>query len=335
MGANNKIFLKAIAAGVTFALLLSAADTGRKIWPEVVNLLQPTTNMAGVSNVPQGIFRYGGSTTFAPLRNPGIVKRISQAHPGYELVYMEPPSGHKPGSGIGIKMLLDGQLSFSQSSRPVKTEEYNTAQNRNFKLEQIPIAIDGIVIYVNREVDVTGLTVSQVKDIFTGKITNWKQINPTGINLAITPISRDPNDGGTPEFFQEMVLGKTPIISKQYARDTTASIRKVATTPGAIGYASAPEVCDQSSIRPLAIAKDNNQNFVNACIDKKVNQSDLAKDIYPITRRLFVVIKRDGGQLDEKSGEAYANMLLTDEGQEIINQVGLVPLRGISQPSQN
>ena len=284
------------------------------------------TTLAKVPNVSTGIFRYGGSTTFAPLRNPAIVEQIRQAHPGYELVYTEPPPGNMPGSGIAIKMLIDGQLSFSQSSRPVKDDEYKKAKARNFQLEQIPVAIDGIAIYVNPQISIPGLTVSQLKDIFTGKIKNWKEVG--GSDLAVTPISRDPKDGGTPEYFQETVLQKADFAdsARPYATDTTSGIRKVAITPGGIGYATASEVCNQSLIKPLSVVREVDQGFVAPCNGKEVNKTDFAKDIYPITRRLFVVIKRDG-KLDEQSGVAYANMLLSDEGQQIVNQAGLVPLR--------
>jgi phosphate transport system substrate-binding protein len=282
--------------------------------------------LAEVPNVPKGIIRYGGSTSFAPLRTPAIVALIVQAHPGFELTYTEPPPGAKAGSGSGIKMLIEGQLNFSQSSRPVKDTEYESAKMGNFKLEQMPVAIDGIAFYVHRDLAIPGLTVSQIKDIYTGTITNWKQVG--GADIEITPLSRDPDDGGTPEYFQEKVLAKESFASavKPYAIDTTTAIRKVAQTPGGIGYATASEVCNQSSIKPLPIAKEANKGFVPACIEKLVNKTDFAKDIYPLTRRLFVVIKRDR-TLDEQAGVAYLNLLLSDEGQKLVDQAGLVPIR--------
>ncbi len=286
--------------------------------------LYPT--LAEVPNVPKGIIRYGGSTSFAPLRTPAIVALIGQTHPGFELSYTEPPPGTKAGSGSGIKMLIEGQLNFSQSSRSVKEEEYESAKTRNFTLEQQAVAIDGIAFYVHRDLAIPGLTVSQIKDIYTGKITNWKQVG--GPAIEITPLSRDPNDGGTPEYFQEKVLAKEAFAPsvQPYAIDTTTAIRKVAQTPGGIGYATASEVCNQSSINSLPIAKDANQGFVSSCIEKLVNKTDFAKDIYPLTRRLFVVIKRDR-TLDEQAGVAYVNLLLSDEGQKVVDQAGLVPIR--------
>ncbi|NER27458.1 MAG: hypothetical protein F6J89_07445 [Symploca sp. SIO1C4] len=283
-----------------------------------------------VSDIPQMNVRYGGSTSFAPLRTPQNLPQmellIEQAHPDFNLIYTEPPPGIKPGSGAGIQMLLDSQLSVAQSSRPLKEKEYESAKTRGFALEQHAVAIDGIALYVNPEISIPGLTAAQVKDIYTGKITNWNQVG--GPNLPITPFSRDPEDGGTPEFFREKVLSGESLASfvQPYVRDTTESLRKVASTPGGIGYATASEVCNQSTIRPFPLARRQGQSFVEPCVGEIVNQAAFASDSYPITRRLFVIIKRDG-TLDEQAGVAYTNLLLSDEGQEIVDQVGLVRIR--------
>lgn len=286
--------------------------------------------LAEVSNVPAMKVSYGGSTTFAPLRSPAIVAKILQAHPGFELIYTEPTSGDKPGSGNGIKMLLEGRLSLAQSSRPVKDEEFEKAKLRGFTLAQIPVAIDGIALYTNPQVTLPGITLAQARDIFTGKITNWREVG--GPNLQITPVSRDPKDGGTPEYFEDKVMEKQPFSAsvQPFARDTTASIRQVASTPGGIGYATASEVCNQESlVKPIAIARESGQPFISPCTGQQVNKAVFADDTYPITRRLFVVIKRDGSY-DEQAGVAYANLILSNEGQQIADQVGLVPLRIVS-----
>jgi phosphate transport system substrate-binding protein len=188
------------------------------------------------------------------------------------------------------------------------------------------VAIDGIALYVNPQLSILGLTVSQVKDIFTGTVTNWSQVG--GPNLEIKPFSRDPQDGGTPEYFEEKVMSEESLAEsvQPYVRDTTDSLRQVASTPGGIGYATASEVCNQSLVRPLPLAKGETQTFVSPCQGKQVNLADFANDAYPITRRLFVVIKRDGSS-DEQAGVAYVDMLLSDEGQQLVEQAGLVPLR--------
>lgn len=288
-------------------------------------------SLAEVPDVPQGVFNYGGSTTFAPLRSTTVVGAIQQAFPQFQVRYTEPITG-KPGSGKGIEMLLGGQLSFAESSRSLKDEEYAQAKNRGVALEAAPVALDGIALYVNPQLinqGVKGLTLAQARDIFTGKIRNWKEVG--GPNLAITPFSRNLQSGGTVDFFHDNVMEKQPLgANVREVRDTTESIRKVATVPGGVSYATTSEVIKQQTIRLIAIAKEaGSQGFVSPCADSTcagINEKAFADASYPITRRLFVIIKRDG-KLDEQAGVAYANMLLSDEGQKLAEQAGFVPIR--------
>jgi phosphate transport system substrate-binding protein len=320
----NGICIKDASSADTKTITKDSGDTSTTVKP--AHPISQYQTFAEVPDVPDMTVRYGGSTSFAPLRRSDNISKISDAHPNFKLIYTEPPSGEKPGSGNGIKMLIEGQLSMAQSSRGLKDEEIDRAKNRGIILEQVPVAIDGIALYVNPQISIKGLSLSQVKDIFTGKITNWKQLG--GKDLAIKPFSRAPNDGGTPEYFAEKIMNQASFANsvQPFARDTTQSLRKVASTPGGIGYASASEVCNQKIIRPLPISKEANQAFVAPCQGMKVNSSDFASGIYPITRRLFLIINRDGKN-DEQAGIAYANLLLSDEGQKLIEQSGLVPLR--------
>jgi phosphate transport system substrate-binding protein len=285
------------------------------------------SSLTQIPNVPAGTFNYGGSTTFAPLRSDQIGQKIKQAHPGFILRYTE-PIGKKPGSGTGIAMLIEGQMSFSQSSRPVKDSELEQAVQRGFKLEQVAVAIDGLAFYVNSQLQIPGLTVAQIRDIYTGKITNWQAVG--GPDLKITPLSRDPKAGGTVDFFSEGVLEKQPFGAEvKIIRDTTQSIREVSKTPGGIGYATAPEVIGQQTIRPLPLSKSTNQPFIPPHVPgdlNRVNEPAIADGSYPITRRLFVIIKRDG-RLDEQAGVAYTNMLLSNEGQTLVKSAGFAPVR--------
>jgi len=246
----------------TIVIVLSTPDTTTHF-----------TRIADVPNVPSMVVRYGGSTTLAPLRcdrtgdvpvcnnndpENSLEIRIITAHPKFDLRYTNPlSSDEKPGSGSGIRMLLDKQISFAHSSRPLKDDESKRG------IEAIPIAIDGIAIYVSTEVfnNVKSLTRSQLKDIFTCKETNWRSFG--GQNLSIVPISRDPDDGGTPEFFKENILAGEEFgacIQEEtgdsgYIYNTTKSIRKVNTTSGAISYASASEVCNQETANPIPVSK--------------------------------------------------------------------------------
>jgi len=301
-----------------------SGSSNPSIAPAPVSIAYQT--LAEVPNVPGMIVRYGGSTSMAVLRSPEVVSRILQAHPTFQLQYKEPPPGEKPGSGSGIRMLIDDEISVALSSRSIKDEEFARAKTRGFSLEPVPVAIDGIAIYVNSQVSLPRLTVSQLKDIYTGKITNWNQVG--GPNQEIQAFSRNPNDGGTPEYFKEHVMEKGDFpssIAQRYVRDQTDSIRKVAGTSGGIGYGTAAEVCNQDTIKPLPLLNSQNQP-ISPCEGQQANLTVFADNTYPITRQLFVIIKRNSRDA-EVAGVAYANMLLSSEGQQIVKDAGLVPIR--------
>jgi phosphate transport system substrate-binding protein len=293
------------------------------------------SNFSDIQNIPTATVNYGGSTTWAQVRKL-VDPEIAKAFPNFRLRYVD-PVGDKPGSSTGIKMLLEGQLSVAQSSRPLKDEEFGRAQTRNLRLEQIPVAIDAIVVVTHPDLNIPGLTVEQLKLIYTGKITNWQEVG--GPDLKIIPISRDLKAGGTVDFFVEQVLGKKiPLGSMvQIARDTTSALRQTAATPGSLYYGSAPEVVDQCTVKPLPLAKITGQwiapyrePFVplSSCPGQRnvINHEVIRNGTYPLTRNLFVVILANG-QLEEQAGRGYANLLLTEQGQKLLNQAGFVSLK--------
>jgi phosphate transport system substrate-binding protein len=109
-------------------------------------------------------------------------------------------------------------------------------------------------------------------------------------------------------------------------RDYTTGIRQVNSTPGTIFFGTAGLVAGQRSIRPIALAKANSKQYVQPFLkDGGINIVAFQDGSYPLTRRLFVVTRQDG-TLDSQAGIAYANLLLSREGQQIIEQAGFVPL---------
>ncbi|MBU7581424.1 MAG: phosphate ABC transporter substrate-binding protein [Nostoc sp. TH1S01] len=293
-----------------------------------------TDTFSQVLEVPTGLFSYGGSTTWAPIRQQ-VDSAVAIVWPKFQLRYTE-PIGSAPGSGTGIKMLLGNQLAFSQSSRALKPEENEQAKQLGFTLKAVPVAIDGIAIAVHPNLNLPGLTLSQLKDIYTGKVTNWEQLG--GTNLAITPYSRRPEDSGTIEFFEENVLGQEKFGSNvQFIDTTTNALKEIAKNPGAIYYASAPEVVGQCSIKALPLGRQPDKLVepykkpyipLDKCPQQRnqLNTEAFQTGEYPITRRLFIIVKQNG-QSDQQAGEAYANLLLTDQGQELIAKAGFVRLR--------
>ncbi|MBD2565072.1 PstS family phosphate ABC transporter substrate-binding protein [Nostoc sp. UIC 10607] len=313
---------------------LNTINSGSTKTPQTA-LEQPSGNtFTLVKDVPTGLFNYGGSTSWAPIRLV-VDSAIQAARPELRLRYVEPSSA-SPGSGTGIQSLIDGQLAFAQSSRPVLDQELSRAQQRGFSLKQIPVAIDGLAVAVNPNLNISGLTVDQLKSIYTGKINNWSQVG--GPNILIKPYSRRIADGGTVELFVQDILGGQAFSSNvEFISTTTQALQKLAGSPGSIYYASAPEVIPQCSIKPLPLGRTQGQYIApyqepsvlpSECPGKrnKLNIEAFQSGKYPITRNLFVVVKQNG-QTEQQAGVAYANLLLTEQGQELITQAGFVKIR--------
>ncbi|WP_009631845.1 phosphate ABC transporter substrate-binding protein [Synechocystis sp. PCC 7509] len=291
-------------------------------------------DFASVQKVPSGLFNYGGSTSWAPIRLR-VDSAIQAARPEFRLRYVT-STGVAPGSSTGIKMLIDGKLDFAQSSRSLRDEELSSAQQRGFKLQQTPIAIDGLAVAVNPSLNISGLTIDQLRSIYTGKVTNWQQVG--GPNVAIQPYSRPANDGGTVELFVQDVLGNQKFAANvQFVATTTQALQKLASSPGGIYYASAPEVVPQCTIKPIALGRKANElvppfqePFVplSQCPSQRnqLNTEAFQSGAYPITRNLFAIIKQNG-QTEQLAGDAYVNFLLSNQGQELISQSGFVRIR--------
>jgi phosphate transport system substrate-binding protein len=287
-----------------------------------------------VAAVPSGLFNYGGSTTWAPIRKK-VNPQLQSVYPQLQLRYVD-PVGSPPNSGAGIRLLLDGQLDFAQSSRPLKDKEYATAKQRGFTVKQYPVGIDGIAVAVNPTLPVRHLTIEQLRQIYLGKITNWKQIG--GPDLLITPFSRHPQNSALAEFLQESVLQKKPFASSvKYVYTITDGLRQLSKTPGGIYYASTSTVVPQCRVKALPLAGQANQ-FVppyreplvspQNCPQQRnqVNITAFRSGSYPLTKKLFVIVKQDQGRA-QQVGEAFVRLMLTTQGQQAIEQAGFVPIQ--------
>ncbi|MGB8699900.1 MAG: substrate-binding domain-containing protein, partial [Thermosynechococcaceae cyanobacterium] len=193
-----------------------------------------------------------------------------------------------------------------------------------FQLEQIPVALDGVAFFIHPSINVTGLSLNQIQDIFRGSVSNWQEVG--GPNIPITPVSLNPKLTSTIQMLFEGLEDANLSSKAVIVRDYTAAIRRVSKTPGAISYASAPSVIGQQTIHLLDLAKANSNQYVPVSKNNQINAEALRDGTYPFTRRLFVIIRRDG-TLDEKAGIAYSNFLLSADGQRIISQAGFVAIR--------
>lgn len=275
-------------------------------------------------NVPTGQFTYGGSTTWAPIRGT-VDPQIEQVFPGLQLVYKD-PTNQTPGSSAGIQMLINGELDFAQTSRPLTSTEKQQAQQNGITLQEIPIAIEGVAVVIHPELPLSNLSQTDLRDIYTGRVNNWQQLG--GPDLPIMAISRD-DKGGTVVFFSQVVLnGETLATSVQRSNTTTEAIRLTGDTPGAIYFASAPEVVGQCTVKPISI--DQQPSYQLPYIElqncpfqrNQPNLEGFRTEDYPLTRQIYVVTNAD-----TPIGQTYAELMLSAEGQTALNNIGFAQLR--------
>jgi len=294
--------------------------------PSLQSDIQSSTSMHDVSNVPRGLFSYGGSLSFAPLRAQKVLDLITQAQPQYQLRYVEPIFGN-PGDHKGVSMLLNNELSFSQNAMPLTISEYNEAKTRGFKLQEVPVGIDADTFFSHPALKIPGgLSVEQLQAIYTGKITNWNQLG--GPDLLITPIATDPKDSSAIQMLMSnLPNGVDAVRGVRIVRDYTSAIRLTSDTPGGISFGSIATIRGQQTIKPLVLAKFHSNQYINPYdAQGQINVAAIQNGDYPLTRNVFVDIRRDG-TANEKAGVAYANLLLTFEGQRLVEAAGFIPLR--------
>ena len=168
-----------------------------------------------------------GSTTVLPIAQKAA-EVFMQSHSDADI------SVRGGGSGVGIASIVAGTCDIGDASRPIKDSELEQARTKGKDIKAHVVAMDGIAVIVNPANSVSALTKKQVKDIFTGKISDWADVG--GTPGKIVPISRD-SSSGTFEAFGTLALGGAKVRSDavmQASNQAVATI--VSTTPGGIGY---------------------------------------------------------------------------------------------------
>ncbi len=216
------------------------------------------------------------------------------------------------GSGTGIAALINGGTDICQASRPMKEKEKQMVlQRRGREVKEIPVALDGIAVYVHKSSPVKCLTMAQLKAIYTGAITNWRDVG--GPDTKIVAYSRE-NNSGTYVFFKEHVLN-----NEDFARDvqtlpgTAAVVNAVSKDAASIGYGG---IAYASGTRTLAIKIDEASEGVTPSMEA------VADGRYPLSRQLlFYTVGEPNGEVKE-----FIDWVLSDEGQKICEAVGFYPL---------
>jgi len=217
------------------------------------------------------------------------------------------------GSGVGIAALINGTTDIAASSRPIRTSETDKLKQRFATTGfAYPIARDGLSVYLNTANPLKELTLAQIRDIYTGKFTNWKQVG--GNDAQIILYSRE-NSSGTYTYFKDNVLlGKDYSPRAQTLQGTAAVVNAVAKDANGIGYGGAAYA---KGIKFAAVKKDDKAPGVLPTLETVRNGS------YPISRFLYLYTRAKAA----KEMKAFIDWATGPEGQEIVTKVGYFPVK--------
>ena len=207
------------------------------------------------------------------------------------------------GSGAGIEAVTNGTADIGNSSRSLKDEEKAAGVVENV------VAIDGIAVCVDPANEVADLTKEQLTNIYNGTVTNWKEIG--GADEPIIVIGREAGSG-TRGAFEELVDLKDACKYANELDSTGAVIAKVASTPGAIGYASLDALDD--SVKALSLE------------GVEATAENIKAGNYFLSRPFVMATK---GEISEQNDlvQAWFDFVLGDEGQQVASEVGLITVK--------
>jgi phosphate transport system substrate-binding protein len=275
--------------------------TGKKTWilGMAMLVIAMTAVNAAASNEKQSL-QLDGSTTVGPIGD-AFAEAFMKSHDCSVTV-------KKTGSGDGVAALIDGRCDIAMSSRFLKPEEFKKSVEKEVFPVAHTVAMDGVCIVVHPSNPIKELTTQQVCDIYMGKITNWKDLG--GSDAPIVPISRD-TSSGTYEVFHEKVMKKQNMAAGvEYANANPQIHARVKATEGAIGYVGLGFL--DKSVKALKID------------GVTPTKQTIAQGTYPVSRPLFLFTNgypKLGGLV-----HAFCIFYLTEEGQEIIEAKGFVPV---------
>jgi len=242
-----------------------------------------------------------GSTTVGPLAK-AFAEYFMSKNPNVNITVSE------SGSGNGAKSLINNTCQVANMSRFMKENEFKAAAEKGIMPVAHVVAMDGIAMILHPANPVKNLTTAQIKDIYTGKIANWKEVG--GPNEKIVVISRDTNSG-TYETFETMVMKSEKIVATaEYVGSSGAIRQRVQSTKGAIGYVGLGFV--DNSVKAVTV------NSIEA------NPETVVSGKYPIARPLYMFT--NGYPELGSSLYSFVTLYLTPKGQEIVEAIGFIPV---------
>ena len=242
-----------------------------------------------------------GSTTVGPIAK-AFAEYYMKQHPDVNITVSE------SGSGNGAKSLINGACDVATMSRAMKNEEADAAKDKKRNPIQHTVAFDGLAVVVHPSNPLKNVSAEQVHDIFTGAITNWKQVG--GPDLKIVIISRDTNSG-TYETFQEKLIKKDRVTDRaEYVGSNGAVRQRVQSTPSAIGYVGLAFV---EGVKTVTV------NEVEATPETVLGKK------YLISRALFMYT--DGAPAASTALADFVGLSNTADGKKIVAEQGFVPVQ--------
>lgn len=216
------------------------------------------------------------------------------------------------GSGVGIAAFIDGTTDIAMASRKMKMSEKLKLQDAGKSYKEVTIAWDALSVIVNPANKVSQLTRAQIEGIFTGRITNWKEVG--GDDEKIIAYSRE-SSSGTYDFFKEHLLDNKNYGSAVLMMPATGAIvQSVSQTKGAIGYIGLAYM--EKSVKDIKVSYDG-KTFIGASMETAKNKT------YPVIRPLFYYYQNK----DEAKVKPFISYILSPAGQKVVEEVGYVPLQ--------
>ncbi len=215
------------------------------------------------------------------------------------------------GSGTGIAALINGATDICEASRDMKPQEYKNAEAKGIKPYRVAVALDGIAVFVHENNPVKELSLEQLKAIYTGSITNWKEVG--GPSHSIVLYGRE-NNSGTYAYFKEHVLKNEDYHeATQTLPGTAAVVNAVAKDKYGIGYGG---LAWGKGVKFVAIRNDDKSAAILPSINTVTDGS------YPIARDLYWFFNgTPTGQLKD-----LLNWALSPDGQKIAESSDYIPL---------
>jgi len=220
------------------------------------------------------------------------------------------------GSGTGIAAMTNGTTDVAAASRLIKDKEVTALEGKNMKAVEHVVARDGIAVIVHPDNPISQLTMGQIADIFTGKVSNWNELG--GEDAEIVTLTRD-SSSGTYAFFQEHVLDKEDY--RKDARKMTSNSSIVAEckqNPNSIGYVGLAYAVEAAgSVKPLEVAAEDGKSYVAPSFET------VASGEYVISRTLQLYVLNDApGYIQD-----FVSYVYSREGQDIVSETGYIPVK--------